>query len=290
VTLRTLRTMAAAGDPFACLTCYDFTTAQWLERAGVHLLLVGDTAAEVVLGHDSTIHMPLDIAVALTAAVKRGAPRTVVMGDMPFMSYQASEDAALTNAARFLTEGRADIVKLEADASFAPLVAKMARAGVAVCGHVGSKPQHVRATGGYASAGRTPEAARRVVDDAVALADAGAVMLLAEAVPPEVAGEIMERTDVPLIGIGAGPACHGQILVVQDMLGMTSWQPGFASPLADVGEQIRSAAEEYVRRVAERRVTEHRFEMKPGSGGPRTDAAPGASTPADAAKSTTDAG
>jgi len=155
VTLRTLRRMAERGEPFACLTCYDATTAHWLKRAGVHLMLVGDTAAEVVLGYDSTIHMPLNIAVALTAAVKRGAPSTVVMGDMPFMSYHTDEDDAVRNAARFLTEGRADLVKLEADASFAPLVAKMARAGIPVCGHVGAKPQHAALTAGYAAAGRT---------------------------------------------------------------------------------------------------------------------------------------
>lgn len=261
VTLRTLRRMADRGEPFACLTCYDATTARWLERAGVHLILVGDTAAEVVLGHDSTIHMPLDIAVALTAGVKRGAPNTVVMGDMPFMSYQAGEDDALQNAARFLTEGSADLVKLEADVSFAPLVAKMARAGIAVCGHVGAKPQHATLTAGYAAAGRTRTDAERVIEDAIALEQAGAVMLLVEAVPPEVAERVLEKTSVPLIGIGAGPAPHGQILVLQDLLGMTQWQPGFATPMASVGVDIENVARRYVERVARRSVTEHRFSM-----------------------------
>ena len=259
--------MASAAEPFACLTCYDATTARWLEAGGVHLLLVGDTAAEIVLGYDSTIHMPLDFAITLTAGVKRGAPNTVVMGDMPFMSYQASPDQAIVNAGRFLTEGLADIVKLEADVSFAPLVERMTHAGIPVCGHVGAKPQHVRQTSGYASAGRTPEDAERVVRDAVALEQAGATMLLVEAVPPQVAEEIIKRTTVPLIGIGAGPACHGQILVLQDLLGMTHWQPGFASPVAHLGRDIEAATREWVERVAGRKASDHRFEMKAGSTG-----------------------
>lgn len=259
--------MVSAREPFACLTCYDATTARWLEAGGVHLLLVGDTAAEIVLGHDSTIHMPLDFAIQLTAGVKRGAPNTVVMGDMPFMSYQASPDDALTNAGRFLTEGLADIVKLEADSSFAPLVDRLTHAGIPVCGHVGAKPQHVRRTSGYASAGRTPEDAERVVRDAVALEQAGAAMLLVEAVPPQVTEEIVKRTTVPLIGIGAGPACDGQILVLHDLLGMTQWQPGFASPVAQLGESIKGATHEWVQRVAGRKASDHRFEMKADTAG-----------------------
>jgi len=255
--------MASSGEPFACLTCYDATTARWLEAGGIHILLVGDTAAEIVLGYNSTVHMPLDISIALTAAVKRGAPRTMVMGDMPFMSYQGSSDDAMVNAARFLTEGNADIVKIEADRMLAALIERMTRAGIPICAHVGAKPQQVGLTGGYSSAGRTPTEADEVVEDAVALEKAGAVMLLVEAVPPEVTDRILKRTNVPLIGIGAGPAPHGQILVVQDLLGLTSWQPGFAQPVADLGERIRDAAETYVDRVARRQVTEHRFEMKP---------------------------
>lgn len=261
VTIRTLRRMAARGEPFACLTCYDATTARWLERAGVHVLLVGDTAAEVVLGHDSTVHMPLEVSLALTAAVKRGAPSRFVMGDMPFMSYQASEDDAVRNAGRFLTEGLADCVKIEADESFAPLVRRLTRAGVPVCGHVGSKPQTTKLTGGYQSAGKTPADAERIVRDARALEDAGATVLLIEAVPPEVTERVVAATGAPVIGIGAGPACHGQILVLQDLLGLTSWQPGFAEPVVRLGEQIETAASEWVRRVAERQATDHRFRM-----------------------------
>jgi len=261
VTLKTLRRMAKEQRPFACLTCYDATTARWLECAGVHLLLVGDTAAEMVLGLPSTIHMPLEVAVALTAGVKRGAPQTMVMADMPFMSYQASADDAVRNAGRFMTEGLADVVKLEADGSMAPLVDRLTRAGVPVCGHVGCRPQRSAVTGGYASTGRTAESAEQIVRDAAALADAGAVLLLVEAVPGEVADRIMQRCPgVPLIGIGAGRSCHGQVLVLQDLLGLSVWQPGFAPVVAHLGVQIEQAGREWVNRVSERRVTDHRYE------------------------------
>lgn len=267
--------MASAGEAFACLTCYDATTARWLERAGVHVLLVGDTAAEVILGLPGTIHMPLDVLVALTAAVKRGAPRTLVMADMPFLSFQTGDDDAIRNAGRFMTEGLADVVKIEADASWAPLVARLSRAGIPICGHVGSRPQMAGLTGGYASAGRTPEAARTIVDDAVALEQAGCVMLLVEAVPEQVTQQILDRTSVPLIGIGAGPACHGQVLVLQDLLGMSDRPPVFAEPAAQLGQAIQAAAQSWVDRVRNRIASSHRFEMKDASRPPPTDGAPG---------------
>jgi 3-methyl-2-oxobutanoate hydroxymethyltransferase len=266
VTIRTIRRMVRDGEPFACLTCYDATTARWLERAGVHVLLVGDTAAEVILGFSRTVDMPLDVAVALTAGVKRGAPRTMVMADMPFMSYQADESEGVRNAGRFVTEGMADIVKVEADASFAPLAAKMARAGIPVCAHVGSRPQMSGLHGGYAGAGRTPADASRIVADAVALEQAGAVMLLVEAVPESVTREILKATTVPVIGIGAGSECHGQVLVLQDLLGMTDAPPRFAEPLANVGRAIQSAAEEWVRRVQARQVGSLKVASKSGFG------------------------
>lgn len=255
--------MAAAGQPFACLTCYDASTARWLERAGVHVLLVGDTAAEVILGHSRTIDMPLEVLLQLTAAVKRGAPNTVVMADMPFMSYQAGEDEAVRNAGRFLVEGMADVVKVEADASLAPLVSRMTRAGVPICGHVGSRPQTMALTSGYAAAGRTAGEALRIVDDAVALERAGCVMLLAEAVPDEVTDLILSHTTVPLIGIGAGTKCHGQVLVLHDLLGLSDHAPRFAEPVARLGELVREAGAEWVRRVASRSIGGRRYMMRP---------------------------
>lgn len=262
ITLATLGAMAARGEAFACLTCYDASTARLLEQAGVHLLLVGDTAAEVILGLPRTIDMPFEVLLALTAAVKRGAPGTVVMGDMPFMTYQAGPDAAMENAGRFLVEGKADIIKLEADASFAPLVKRMASAGIPVCAHVGSKPQHVALTSGYKAQGRTRSEADGVLDDARALEEAGAAMLLVEAVPSEVADELVSRAKVPVIGIGAGTACHGQVVVLHDVMGLLEKTPGLAQPVANLGPVIREAAMQWVRRVAERDFGGKTFTMR----------------------------
>jgi 3-methyl-2-oxobutanoate hydroxymethyltransferase len=265
VTLRTLFRMAKDRTPFACLTCYDATTARWLERAGVPVLLVGDSAAEVILGFKRTIDMPLDFAVTLTAAVKRGAPNTVIMADMPFMSYHADDASTLRNAGRFMTEGQADCVKLEVDRSHAPLVEKLTRAGIPVVAHIGSKPQQAALKGGYSSAGRTEAEIEEIVSDAVALEQAGAVMLLVEAVPDQATDRILQSTSAPLIGIGAGTACHGQVLVVHDLLGLTDHPPRFAAAVATVGEAIKTAGEEWVRRVAARQIGGVRYEMKPGA-------------------------
>jgi 3-methyl-2-oxobutanoate hydroxymethyltransferase len=264
VTLRTIRDMVARGEHFASLTCYDATTARWLQRAGVHILLVGDTAAEMILGYSRTIDMPLDVLLALTAGVKRGGPRCLVMGDMPFMSYQADDAEAIRNAGRFMTDGLADIVKIEVDESYAPLVGLMARAGIPVCAHVGSKPQQVGLAGGYAAAGRTAEEAERIVRDAAALERAGAVMLLIEAVPEEVTERILAATKVPVIGIGAGTACHGQVLVLQDLLGLTDVPPRFAEPVVSLGPVVQGAAAEWVARVRTGRIGGRRYSMSKG--------------------------
>ena len=263
VTLRDLAKTARAGGRFACLTCYDATTARWLSAAGIEVLLVGDTAAEVILGHPSTIHAPLDFMVTLTAGVKRGAPARVVMADMPFMSYQADEADAVRNAGRFMTEGCADCVKLEADRTFAPLVERMARAGIPVVAHVGSRPQHAKMKGGYASTGRSAESALGVLRDAAALEAAGAAMILVEAVPAEVAEMIVSRATVPVIGCGAGPACHGQVVVLQDLLGLSAWQPSFAKPIADLGTQVERAARTWRDRVRLGELGDHPYAIAP---------------------------
>lgn len=269
VTIQTLHRTAAGvsqgvAAPFACLTCYDYTTAKWLERAGVPVLLVGDTAAEVILGHTRTIDMDLHVLLALTAGVKRGAPNSLVMGDMPFMSYQADEPTGIRNAARFLTEGLADIVKVEADESFAPLVAKMVRAGIPICGHIGSRPQRAALAGGYGAAGRTASEAHTIVQDAIALEQAGCSLLLIEAVPDEVTQAVIEATSLPLIGIGAGVKCHGQVLVLQDLLGLSDKPPRFAEPTAAAGRVIEDAAREWVNRVAQRTIGGKPYHMKAG--------------------------
>jgi 3-methyl-2-oxobutanoate hydroxymethyltransferase len=264
-TIRTLLRQVREGGRFTCLTCYDATTARWLDQAGVEVLLVGDSAAEVILGLPGTIHAPLDFMVALTAAVKRGAPGRVVMADMPFMSYQAGEDEALRNAARFLTEGMADCVKVEVDRGWAPLVTRMARAGIPVVAHIGCRPQQSKMHGGTFAVGRTAEQALQVIHDAAALEAAGATMLLLEACPSEVAAKVVERATIPVIGIGAGSACHGQVLVLQDLLGLSAWQPAFAKPAAQLGVAMREAVSGWCARVRAGQV-EAAFRMADGEG------------------------
>jgi 3-methyl-2-oxobutanoate hydroxymethyltransferase len=261
VTVRTIQRAMRERRNFAALTCYDATTARWLERAGVPVLLVGDTAAEVILGHPNTLHAPLDFLVTLTAAVKRGAPRCLVMADMPFMSYQAGEDEAVKNAGRFMTEGQADVVKLEVDASFAPVVAKMARAGIPVVAHIGSRPQHAKQVGGYVAAGKTADEALKIVADADAMLAAGATILLVEATPVEVTEEIVRRSRVPVIGCGAGPVCHGQVVVTHDLLGLTERQPPFALPIVALGKALSEMADTWKGRVRTGSLGEHPYAL-----------------------------
>jgi 3-methyl-2-oxobutanoate hydroxymethyltransferase len=260
--------MVAAGQPIPVLTCYDATMARWLSRAGVPVLLVGDTAAEMVLGEPSTIHAPLDLLIMLTAAVKRGAPHCFVMADMPFMSYQVSADEAVRNAGRFLTEGRADAVKLEVDAHDADLVKRLSRAGVPIVAHIGSRPQQVQRQGGYRSAGKTAAEGRSLVEQAELMEASGAVMLLIEATASEVTERIMQRVKLPVIGCGAGPKCHGHVVVINDLLGLTDWQPPFAPPLAQLGDAIIGAARRWVDVVSRREYlkADHPYHMAPGEG------------------------
>lgn len=264
VTLKTLKRMKRQGDPFACLACYDATTARWLERAGVHLLLAGDSAAQVILGYDRTIDMPMEFSIQLTAAIKRGAPSTLVMADMPFMSYHTSIESAMLNAARFMTEGMADVIKLETDETFAPLVDRMTRAGIPICAHIGCKPQTSSVTGGPVAAGRTATQLNQVVQDAIALEKAGAVLILIEAVPEEVTKAVMDAVTVPVIGIGAGTACDGQILVVNDLLGLTDQPPRFAEAVESFGQRLKAAGQQWVARVHERSIGGQAYTMRPG--------------------------
>jgi 3-methyl-2-oxobutanoate hydroxymethyltransferase len=259
--------MVDAGEAFACLTAYDALTAGHMQAAGVPVLLVGDTAAEVILGLPGTIHAPLDFLITLTAAVKRGAPNCWVIGDMPFMSYQVSIEEGLRNAGRFLVEGRADAVKLEVDLGHLELVRRMAHAGVPVIAHIGSKPQQARRHGGYYSDGRTVDAAERLIEEAMAFESAGASMILVEAVPAEVSAEIVKSVRIPVIGCGAGPDCHGQIVVTHDLLGMTDWQPPFAQPIDRVGEALRQVAAQWSDRVSRRAHGEHPYRMSEGEAG-----------------------
>ena len=257
ITLRDWRRWARERRPFGMLTCYDATTARWLWRGGVHSFLVGDTAAQMVYGHDSTLPATMPQLLGLTAAVRRGAPNALVMADMPFGSYQESEAQATRNAVAFLKDAGADLVKLEVDASHATLVEKLAQAGVPVVAHIGSRPQQVRATGGFQSAGREEAEADRIVDTAQRMIAVGASVLLVEAVPDIVSERIMAKAvdtrtgeRVPVIGCGAGPACDGHVVVLHDLLGLSDWQPPFAPPVVDLGKQLQHAAKHWANQCA----------------------------------------
>jgi 3-methyl-2-oxobutanoate hydroxymethyltransferase len=235
-----------------------------MAEAGLPTMLVGDTAAEMILGFDSTIHAPLDFLITLTAAVKRGAPNVFVMGDMPFLSYQVDEASAIQNAGRFLTEGTADAVKLEVDGRWVDRFAAICSAGIAAVAHLGSKPQQAKQTGGYTAAGRSAEAAKVIVEDAIAMEQVGASMLLLEAVPEEVSKAVVEATSIPVIGCGAGTSCHGQVVVMQDLAGLTKWQPSFAKPTANVGNEIASVAKTWMQNVHASTIGKHPYKMLDG--------------------------
>lgn len=260
-TLRDLRRRARGGTPFAMLTCYDATTARWLARGGLDVLLVGDTAGSVVLGFEDTVHAGLDFLLTLTAAVRRGAPDAFVMGDMPFMSYQADDAEGVRNAGRFLTEGHADAVKLEVDARHVGLVAKLDRANIPTVAHIGWGPQRTGRFGVPVVAGRTDAKIEAMAALARELEQAGAAMLLVEQATAEAAAAVVQAVSVPVIGCGAGPSgtadapgVHGQVVVLHDLLGLTDRQPSFAKPIARGGEALADAARRWVEAVAQGEV------------------------------------
>ncbi len=228
------------------LTCYDFLNARLMQEAGVPMLLVGDSAGSVVLGHPSTVPVSLDFMIEITTAVRRGAPLAWVVGDMPFGSYQESVAQGVRNVVRMVKLSGCDCIKLEVAASHAKLVSRLADAGVAVMAHLGLRPQTVGLMGGYRFQGRTAEQAEVIVEEAVKMQDAGAAVLLLEAVPPAVAEAVVRKTSIPVIGCGAGPACHGSVVVVADILGLSSPRPRFAPLVSDVSETLRSAYAGYV--------------------------------------------
>jgi 3-methyl-2-oxobutanoate hydroxymethyltransferase len=231
----------------ACLTAYDAGMARLLDEAGIPLILVGDSVANTMLGHDTTLPVTLDQMLHHTAAVARGVAGALVVGDMPFMSYQAGDDQAVLNAGRFLQEAGADAVKLEGGRLRAGLIRRLVDNGIPVMGHIGLTPQSVLALGGYKVQGRQQEAAAALLADAEALDKAGVFSLVLEAVPAALAQAITQAVSVPTIGIGAGPACDGQILVLHDMLGLTP--PGatakFVKRYAELGVAVSQAAQHY---------------------------------------------
>jgi len=246
MTVPELRAMKARGDRITVVTAYDATFARMLDEAGVDVLLVGDSVGMVVQGLDSTLPVTVDEIVYHTRAVARGARRAHVVADMPFMSYQVTPEDALRNAGRFLSEGGAHSVKLEGGEAIAPTIRRIVTAGIPVMAHVGLTPQSVHAMGGFRVQGKTEGAAERVLDDAHAVAEAGAYAVVLEGIPTDLAARITEEIGVPTIGIGAGPACDGQVLVSYDLLGLTpELRPRFVKRYEELYARGVEAAKRY---------------------------------------------
>ena len=237
-----LSEMKRQGTRIAMVTAYDAAGARLAEAAGIDVVLVGDSAAMVVLGHDSTVPVTMDEMLFMTRAVASAVQRPLVVGDMPFGSYQVSDREAVRNAVRFVKEGRADTVKLEGAGRMLPRVRAIVESGIPVMGHLGLTPQSATALGGYKAQGRTAARARKMLSDALALQEAGCYSLVLEAVPTPVAARITEALEIPTIGIGAGPQVDGQVLVYHDLLGLTEGHTArFVKRYADLATVIREA-------------------------------------------------
>src|ERR1700692_3390858 len=262
-----LAVMKERGERIVMLTAYDATTARLLDRAGIDLLLVGDSLGNVILGLDTTIPVSLDAVLHHTRAVTQGASRALVVADLPFLTYQVSVEQAMRNAARLFQEGGAAAVKLEGGRPVADAVRKLTAAGLPVMGHVGLTPQHVHRLGGMRQQAREEEAAQELIRDALALEDAGAFAVVVEAVPDAVAEAGTSRLQTPPLGIGAGPHCDGQVLVSYDMLGLfDTFVPKFVRQYAQLGELVFDAARNYANDVREG--------VYPQSADPRRNGAP----------------
>lgn len=246
VTLHDLQAKKTRGEPITMLTAYDYPTAMLIDQAGIDMILVGNSLGMVVHGLESTLPVTMDMMVMHCAAVRRGTKRAYLLGDMPFMSYQLTVEEAKRNAARLLVEGGVDAVKLEGGAPMADTVRAMVEIGIAVQGHIGLTPQSMSAMGGFKVQGKTVDTARRLLDDAHAVEDAGAFSIVLEGIPAKLAALISRTLRIPTIGIGAGGGCDGQVLVTPDILGLYDrFTPKFVKPYAKLSELMRAAFEAY---------------------------------------------
>jgi 3-methyl-2-oxobutanoate hydroxymethyltransferase len=241
-----IQAMKKQGKKISMLTAYDYPLALLEDRAGIDIILVGDSVAMTVLGYENTLPVTMDEMIHHTKAVVRGAKHPLIIGDMPFMSYNSSEREAIINAGRFMKEGGADAVKLEGGVSVKEIVRAIVKGGIPVMGHIGLTPQTISMLGGFKVQGKDAQAAQKIIDDALSLEDAGAFSVLLEAVPAPIAKMVTERLRVPTIGIGAGIHCDGQVLVVHDMLGLFDrFTPKFAKKYVNLSELILKALESY---------------------------------------------
>lgn len=249
-TTATFQQMKKEGKRISMLTAYDYSTAKLMDDAGINSILVGDSLGNVILGYEDTISVTMDDMIHHTRAVSRGAVNAMVIGDMPFLSYQTSVYDAVCNAGRLMKEGRANAVKLEGGATVCEQIRAITDASIPVVAHLGLTPQSVNVFGGFKVQGNTEAAAKKLLDDAKAVQEAGAFALVLECVPAKLAALITERLDIPTIGIGAGAGCDGQVLVYQDMLGMFSnFTPKFVKCYANLGDQMVGAFKNYDQEV-----------------------------------------
>jgi 3-methyl-2-oxobutanoate hydroxymethyltransferase len=250
ISIRRFQERKQSGSRIAMVTAYDYPAAKLAERAGVDAILVGDSVGMVVLGYSTTLPVTMEEMLHHVRSVSRGAHCTPIVADMPFMSYQASEDEAVANAGRFLKEGGAHAVKLEGGERVAPLVRRLVAAGIPVMGHLGLTPQSIQQLGGYRVQGKQPEGARRLLEEARLLEAAGVFALVLELVPAQVAEAITAGIGVPTIGIGAGPGCDGQVQIFHDLLGLyDAFVPRHAKRYADLGGAVEAALHQYVQEV-----------------------------------------
>jgi 3-methyl-2-oxobutanoate hydroxymethyltransferase len=266
VTLTELAEMRALGEPIVMITAYDHPSAVVVEEAGVDIVLVGDSAANNVLGYPDTVPVSIEEMLMLTSAVRRGLKTPLLVADLPFGSYEASDAQAIATAHRFVKEAGADAVKLEGGGASAERARAIVRAGVPVMGHVGLTPQTATMLGGYRAQGRTAARARQVLEDAVALQEAGCFSIVFEAIPAEVTNAIMPHLEIPVIGIGAGPSTDGQVLVLHDLLAIhDGFQPKFVKRFAAVKAEMLRGVEAYAEEVRTRRFpeAEHTYGIAP---------------------------
>lgn len=242
--------MKNSGHKISMLTAYDYTTARLLDEAGVNTILVGDSLGNVILGYEDTISVTVEDMIHHSAAVARGAKNALVVTDLPFMSYQASVYDAVVNAGRLMKEGRAGAVKLEGGKEVCPQIKAIVSAGIPVVAHLGLTPQSINTFGGFKVQGKTEAAAKKLIEDAKAVEEAGAFLLVLECVPAKLAKLVTESINIPTIGIGAGAGCDGQVLVIYDMLGMFSdFKPKFVKHFANAGDMIREAVKTYIAEI-----------------------------------------
>lgn len=249
-TVLTIGKKKSEGKKITVLTAYDYSIAKIFNDCGVDVILVGDSLGNVVLGYEDTLSVTMDDMVRHCSAVARAADKAMVVVDMPFMSYQTSVEDALRNAGRLMQEGRANAVKLEGGTRVCPQIRALVDAGIPVMAHLGLTPQSINAFGGYRVQGKTQNQAAKMLSESLAVQEAGAFSLVLECVPMQLASLITQKLDIPTIGIGSGAGCDGQVLVAQDMLGMTQGStPKFVKCFAPVGELIRKAASDYIQEV-----------------------------------------